>query len=167
MSEEPGPTPEEVAAAARLAHFKTATRERVVSHMHGVGASIINAYPIAEVMSWPIQRAEAMAIIALGETAALALTSEQTIGVAPFLVDMCDGHYGAEADDAVRAQRLWDKAVLVKGKSDVWAALSAFLCGLRARMDDQVAAATSEIALFEIESNVQTELSAFRNQYGV
>ena len=167
MSEEPGPTPEELAAAARLAHYKQMTLERIVSHMNGVGASIVNSYPMAEVQSWTIQKGEAEALHALGQAAVLAMTAAQASAAAPFLTAVCQAHYGAAPDDATAAARLWGKAVEVKANADLWASLSAFVNGLRARAADQIAAAADEAAVYVIESTTQSELSAFRYQYGV
>lgn len=167
MTEEPELTPEQIAAAARLAHNKQVTLERIVSHMNGVGASIVNAYPMAEVQSWTIQKGEAETLHALGEAAVLVMTAVEAAATAPFLMAVCQAHFGPAPDDATRAAQLWGKTSEVKTNADLWAGLSAFVNGLRARAKDQVAAAASEAEVFEIESGTQTELSAFRQQYGV
>ena len=167
MTEEPELTPEQVTAAARLAHYKQVTLERIVSHMNGVGASIVSAYPMAEVQSWTIQKGEAEALHALGEVSVLAMSMAQAANAAPFLVAVCQAHYGPAPDDVTAAARLWGKAVEVKTNADLWAGLSAFVNGLRARAKDLISAAADEAEVFEIESGTQSELSAFRDQYGV
>lgn len=167
MTEEPELTPEQVSATARLVHFKQVTLERIVSHMNGVGASIINAYPMAEVQSWTIQKGEAQALHILGETAVKAMTAAEMSAAAPFLLAVCLAHYGPPVDDATGAQQLWGKTVEVKANADLWASLSAFVNGLRARAKDQIASAIDEAEVFEIESGTQSELSTFRQQYGV
>ncbi|KAG5183308.1 hypothetical protein JKP88DRAFT_290458 [Tribonema minus] len=141
--------------------------ERIVSHMNGVGASIVNAYPMAEVQSWTIQKGEAEALHLLGEPAVLAMTAAEVSAAAPFLVAVCLAHYGPPTDDATGASQLWGKVVEVKTNADLWAGLSAFVNGLRARAKDQIANAVDEAEVFEIESGTQTELSAFRDLYGV
>ena len=162
-----GPTPAEVAAAARLAHSKQVTMERIVSHMSGVGASIVNSYPMAEVQSWALQRSEADIVIEFGEVAVAASTVPVLQQLAPFLVSVCVAQFGPVENDNKRAAQLWAKAHQVKANADLWAGLSAFVNGLRAKAADRIAAAQSEADVFEIESGTQTELSQFRAQYGV
>ena len=174
MSEEPEEPevpvegdPEVAFAQSRLEHYKQTTLERIVSHMNGVGASIVQSYPMAEVQSWTIQKGEAEAVHGIGEAALAAYSAAQMLGVAPFLVNVCNAHHGPAENDATLAAQLWTKAGQVKANADLWAALSAFVNGLRARASDQIDAATSEIEVYEIESATQTELSAFRANYGV
>ena len=159
-------TPEQIAAAALLAHTKQVTRERVVSHMSGVGASIVNRYPMAEVQSWTIQRQEADRVLLTGETATLSMSIGALHAVAPFLVAVCEAQHGA-ATTSERAAQLWAKAGQVKANADAWAGLSAYVNGLRARMEDQMETAASVEEVFTIESSTQTELAAFREANGV
>lgn len=170
MSEEtevPGPTPEEAAAAARLAHFKQVTIERIVSHMNSVGAGIVASYPMAEVQSWTLQKGEANAVIEWGDVATAASTVAVLQQLAPFLFSVCVAQFGPVESDSDRAAQLWAKAHQVKTNADLWASLSAFVNGLRARASDRIAGAASEAEVFEVESSTQTELSGFRQQYGV
>lgn len=160
------PTPEEVAAAELLAKNKVDTMVRIVSHLGGVGAAIYNRYPQVERDSWDIQKVEAEKLAAIGEAGVLSMTLAQMAGEAPFLNAVCDAHYGPAAVVARRTQ-LWGKAVEVKANADLWAALAAFVNGLRARTADRVEAAADAMALFIIESETQTELSVFRDAYGV
>lgn len=168
--EEPTPpTPEELAAmaaAALLEHNKKVTLERIVSHMNGVGSDIVQSYPMAEVRSWTIQRGEAEALVALGEAVVLAMQAAEHSTAAPFLTAVCEAQYGP-ADLATRSTQLWEKAQAVKANADLWAALSAYVNGLRARTDVRIAAALDVAEVYTIESETQTELSAFRAQYGV
>lgn len=165
MSEVPALTPQEIEAQNRLAHNKVVTVERIVSHMNGVGASIVSAYPMAEVQSWTIQKGEAEALHVLGAAAVVAMSAAQASETAPFLVAVCLAQFGPPITDAVLTAQLWEKALEVKANADLWASLSAFVNGLRARASARIAAATSEAEVYEIESGTQSELSAFRNQY--
>jgi hypothetical protein len=168
--EEPGAmTPEEMAAqeaaamaAAMLADAKKTAIERFVSHMNAVGASIVQQYPMAEVQSWPIQKVEAEALLAL-EAPDLPAAS----AVAPFLLSVTEVHFGPAADDAERLAQLQDKAAAVKANADAWAALSAYVNGLRARVSDRIEAAENMDALFVIQSEAATELSEWREAAGV
>lgn len=160
MSDEPIQEP-----APFLPYVKQITVERIVSHMNGVGAGIINSYPMAEVQSWTIQRGEAEAVVALGEAAVLQLTIAQATAAAPFLVSVCAAHHGAPEEAAELAAQLWDKALSVKANADLWAALSAYVNGLRARAADRIEAAADIAEVYTIESEIQTELAAFRAAY--
>jgi len=160
-------TPEEQIALDILNDDKKNTKARLVSHMDGVGISIMSLYPKVEVMSWPIQGPEADVVVALGETATLALDEPGARAIANYLVDTCAAHFGPVETWADRAEQLWAKAVVVKAKSELFLSLSSFVNGLRARADDRVDAATSREQLFIIESEIQTELGAFRTLYGV
>lgn len=159
--------PEEPTPPDFLGHVKQVTMERIVSHMNGVGQSIISQYPMAEVQSWTIQREEAERIVATGELSVLSYTEVQAVSAAPFLVAVCAAQFGPAVPFQVRATQLWAKAVAVKANADLWAALSAFVNGLRARTADQVAAATTQDEVFTIESTTATELAAFRDAYVV
>lgn len=150
-----------------LTHTKQVTRERVVSHMNGVGASVVNYYPMIEEKSWNIQRPEAMAIIALGSEAVGNMDVPALIAVAPFLVDVCAAQFGSILTAPERAAQVWAKALQVQANAVSWAATSAYVNGLRARMEDRLATAETVEEVFVIESEIQGELSAFRNAHGV
>lgn len=165
LPEEPGPSPD--VAESRLDHFKKTTLERIVSHMNGVGAGIVQSYPMAEVQSWTIQKQEAEAVWAVGDAALATMNAAQMQELAPFLSAVCQAHYGDPANNVERAARLWTKVGEVKANADNWSALSAFVNGLRARASDRIAAAETEYEVYEIESETQTELSAFRDAAGV
>lgn len=147
---------------AFLDHTKRITMERVISHMNAVGASIVSSYPMAEVQSWTIQRLEAEAILATTSPSLADVTS-----MTPFLLAVCEAHYGEVVDATDRVSQVLTKAAEVKANADLWAALSAFVNGLRARTSDLIEAATSIEGVFEVESGTASELSAFRTLYGV
>lgn len=160
--ETPPETPEVPPVDPFLGHTKQIVMDRIVSHMNGVGASIIQKYPMAEVQSWPLQKPEAEALLALVEP-----TIEEAVTAAPFLLLVTQAHYGPEADANVRLGQLVQKATEVKANADTWAALSAFVNGLRARASDRIDAATTVDEVFTIESETQSELGTFRNLHGV
>lgn len=162
-------TPEEQAALeaeamanAMLADAKLTARERFVSHLNGVGSSIVANYPMAEVQSWTIQKAEAERLLALASP-----TLAQAAAAAPFLMEVTVIHYGDVATDDERLTQLLTKASEVKANADAWANLSAFVNGLRARTTDRIEAAADQEALFVIQSEAATELSAWRTAAGV
>ena len=159
--------PDEPIASPFLAQTKAMVLARIVSHMDGVGRGIVGSYPMAEVQSWPIQRGEAIILTEMGEETVLLMTEADILETAPFLLDVCTAHYGQPADDTERATRLWAKAVAVKANADTWEALSAFVNGLRARCSDRIGAALDNDEVFTIESETQSELTQFRDQYGV
>ncbi|WEK04569.1 MAG: hypothetical protein P0Y65_20735 [Candidatus Devosia phytovorans] len=167
MPDQNEPTPEELAAADLLARVKQRTRDAIISHMNGIGANIIAQYPMIEEKSWPIQNPESAAVIALGRDAVLAMSEPQLRGVANFLVDVCVAHYGPAEADANLAAQLWAKASAVRANAVPWASMTAYVNGLRARMDDRIAAATTPAEVLSIESEIHAELGAFRNEHGV
>lgn len=162
MSEE-DPIPENPPATPDfLAHIKQVTMERIVSHLNGVGAGIVASYPMAEVQSWTIQRNEAESVLPLVEPAPATV-----LQLAPFLKEVVLAQYGPEEDEAALAAKVIVKAGEVKANADLWAAIAAYVNGLRARVWLLVEAAETTEAVLTIESEAQTELGAFRAQYGV
>ena len=155
------------APAPFLAYVKQITIERLVSHMNGVGAGIVNSYPMAEVQSWAIQRGEAEALFALGQAGVQALSVVQATATAPFLAAVCAAHHGPAENNQQLTVQLWEKAVSVKANADLWTSLSAFVNGLRARGADRIEAATDAAEVYTIESEIQSELSVFRTAHGV
>lgn len=155
----PEPTPEPVDPF--LDHTKRITVERIVSHMNGVGSTIVQQYPMAEVQSWDIQKEEAEALLALTDP-----TAAEVAETAPFLLKVAEAHHGP-AEDTERVSQVVTKAQAVKTNADMWAALAAFVNGLRARASDRIEAASTVDEVFTIESETQTELSAFREANGV
>lgn len=144
---------------AELAFVKQTSIERLISHLNGVGAEIVNRYPMAEVQSWTIQRGEAEAVIAAGEAATLAM--------APFLVMVCESHYGPAEDDAARLAQVHIKAGEVKANADLWAALAAYVNGLRARTQDAIEAAATIPATIEALQLGFSELEVWRANAGI
>lgn len=155
-------TPEVPAVDLFLEHTKRVTLDRMISHMNGVGAAIINRYPMAEVQSWTLQKAEAEALLANATTE---LSDVRLL--APFILKVTEVHYGPVEDDAERVAQAIRKAHTVVANANLWSALSAFVNGLRARAEDRIEAADTLEAVFTIESETQSELSIFRDQYGV
>lgn len=149
-----------------LAHVKRVTMERIISHMNGVGAVVVQSYPMAEVQSWPVQKPEAEAALVFGETAFLAQSAEELSALTPFLLSVAEVQHGA-AEFEERLAQVWAKALAVKANAENWARLSAYVNGLRARAQDRVDAAESEVEVYTIESETATELEAFRSAAGI
>lgn len=168
MSEEdntPMPTPEEQAAAEDLASAKRKVMAGLVSHLSGIGAELVSQFPEPERLTWPYQRPEALALVAAGEAAVLAYSDEQARSIAPFLMDVCDIHYGPAESDPARMAQLWLKANEVHALSTTFLAVGAFVNGLRARGSDQVEAATTTGAVFQLERDIAAEIGVFRAQH--
>lgn len=149
-----------------LDHVKYITMQRIVSHMNGVGASVVQAYPMAEVESWPLQKMEADAAIAMGETPFKAQTLLDAALVTPYLMKVTETHFG-EAQLVARLDQLWGKVLAVKANAEAWATLSAFVNGLRARAQDRINAAASDDEVYTIERETFTELEIFRATAGI
>ena len=141
-----------------LDDVKRVNVERLISHLNGVGASIVQSYPMAEVQSWTIQRAEANAIVSAGSAATLAL--------APFLTLVCEAQHGT-ATGAARLAQVKTKAAEVKANADLWAALSAYVNGLRARTQDVIEAAETENAAHAALHAAFAELETWRTSVGI
>jgi len=162
MSEE-NPIPENSPETPNfLGHIKQITMERFISHLNGVGAGIVSSYPMAEVQSWTIQRNEAESVLPLVEPA-----STTVLQLAPFLKEVVLAQYGLEEDEAVLAGLVLAKAGEVKANADRWAAIAAYVNGLRARVLLLLDAAETTETVLTIESEAQTELSNFRTLYEV
>lgn len=149
-----------------LEHVKSITMQRIVSHMNGVGASVIQAYPMAEVASWPVQKMEADTAIAMGEALFKAQTLPEATSLTPFLMKVTDIHFG-EAQLTDRMNQLWAKVLAVNANAEAWAALSAFVNGLRARAQDRINSAASDDEVYTIESETFSELESFRTAVGI
>ena len=141
-----------------LAFVKKTNIERLISHLNGIGASIVQSYPMAEVQSWTIQREEANTVIAAGASATLAM--------APFLVLVCEAHHGSSTG-AARLAQVKAKAAEVKANADLWAALSAYVNGLRARTQDVIEAAETENAAHAALHAAFAELETWRTSVGI
>lgn len=141
-----------------LDFVKKSNIEKLISHLNGVGASIVQSYPMAEVQSWTIQRNEAIAVIAAGSSA--------TLSMAPFLQMVCEAHYGS-ASGSTRLAQVKTKAAEVKANADLWAGLAAYVNGLRARTRDAINAATTEAGAHAILHNAFSELEEWRATNGV
>ncbi|MHA6692420.1 hypothetical protein [Devosia sp. A449] len=123
---------------------------------------MLKEYPTAEVQSWTIQKQEAEAVIAGGEAATHGASMTGLSSIASFLVSVCEAHRGEVSTDAERGAQLWVKAAAIKANAGAWAGLSAYVNGLRARMEDRLALAQTVSDLLVIESENQAELGAFR-----
>lgn len=141
-----------------LGYTKQTSIERLVSHLNGVGASIINAYPMAEVQSWTLQRAEALTVISVDPVGAHL--------VAPFITKVCEAHFGPATPEE-RAQQIVTKAGQILANAEVWAALSAYVNGLRARAQDQIEGAGTAAEVNTVLHEVFQELEQFRQTYGI
>lgn len=161
MTDPVEPTTPEEPINPYLAHVKHITMERIVSHMNGVGSNIKSRYPVLEQDTWTIQKIEAEAVLPLVEPEPGAV-----LAAAPLLTKVCVWHYG-EADDATRAEQVLAKAAIAVGLSAFFLEVAAFVNGLRARAADRIADAATENEVYEIESETQSELGAFRSQFGV
>jgi hypothetical protein len=117
--------------ALDLETHRAAAMRSIVSHINTITSSALTAYPAAEVESWPIQKAEAEAVLA-AET--------PTLAMAPFLTGVCQAQFGP-ADDAARLAQLIEKAQAVKANADVWGNMAAYVNGLRARTQMAIMAA--------------------------
>ncbi len=96
----------------------------VVAAIDQATADIIQAYPTVERLGWDAKAAEAIAVLAAGEGA--------TLAIAPLLTAECIAEYGA-ADDATRLTQLGAKAQTVLDKAAAWGQLMATLSGLRGK----------------------------------
>ena len=139
-----------------LAHIRHTSNERFLSVLNAAGSVLLTAYPQGEVETWPIQKAEAEALLAAPEPA---------FNLAPFLTAVCAAQFG-EATDEERLDQLIEKATIVKGHSDRWLAFAAFANGLRARVQIQFENATSQNEIIEILMNGTTELEDYRRDAG-
>lgn len=152
------PSPDQQIAADNLNYAKQEAGQRLIVFLNGVTTNLLARYPIAEVQSWTIQRSEAVALEAAGAGAAVTM--------APLLTKVCEFHYGP-ANGPTRLTQVLAKAQVVRGKSDAWEVVGAFVNGLRARTEDQLDAAQTPVEALEIIQGAMAEANAFRAQAGI
>lgn len=141
-----------------LVDIKKNNIERLVSHLNSVGAVIVAQYPMAEVQSWTLQKNEAETIIKAGNSSMPSM--------APFLTKVCLAQFGPSAElDVIRQVR--EKAIQVKNNSDTWTALSAYVNGLRARVQNNIEMSTTESEAHIFLRDAFTELEAFRRLHNI
>lgn len=138
------------------AHHANAMRA-IVAHINIITNSALTAYPAAEVESWPIQKVEAETILA-AETPALTM--------APFLAGVCQAQFGP-ADDETRLDQVIEKAGAVKANADAWAAMAAYVNGLRARTQLAILAADDVAGIDAALSAGVAEGDAFKDANGL
>jgi len=146
-----------VEPAADLEAHRSSAMRRIVDHINVVTQSALTAYPAAEVESWPIQKVEAETILA----AAL-----PTLTMAPFLVGVCQAQFGP-ADDAARLDQVLEKAGAVKSNADSWAAMAAYVNGLRARTQLAILGAEDVAGIDAALAAGVAEGEAFKEAHGL
>lgn len=136
---------------------RAAAMRSIVDHINIITASALTAYPAAEVESWPIQKAEAETILA---------TDPPTLAMAPFLVGVCMAQFGP-ADDDTRLAQVIEKAGAVKENADTWAAMAAYVNGLRARTQLAILGAADVAGIEAALAAGVAEGDAFREANGL
>lgn len=135
-----------------LEAHRSAAMRAIVDHINVITASALTAYPAAEVESWPIQKAEAETILA---------ADPPTLAMAPFLLGVCQAQFGP-ADDETRLAQVIEKAGAVKENADTWAAMAAYVNGLRARTQLAILGATDVAGVDAALAAGVTEGDAFK-----
>ena len=144
---------------AYLDYTKKTSVERFISVLDGVGSSIVHRYPSSEVQSWTLQKTEAEKFLATP-------VAQRTVGTAPFIAQVCRAHHGY-VNDATLLQQIADKSVIILANAELWAMITAYVNGFRAKVEDLIEAATTEDEVLSILHQSITELEQFRNQYSV
>jgi hypothetical protein len=142
-----------------LNYTKQTNIDRLINHLNSVGMSIISAYPMAEVHSWDIQKAEAEKVVAAGNSS--------TLEMAPFLTMVCEVQFGPVENDIQRFAQVREKAAQVKANADAWASLSAYVNGLRARTQALIEEADTESDTHRILHEAISELEQFRAAHNI
>jgi len=140
-----------------LAHVFLTENRRFLDQINSAGDAIINLYPQVEVLSWPIQKAEVERLMA---------SDQPSLTMVPFLTQVCAAQFGAASDEERLAQ-VMTKAEAVNTNANNWAAVAAYLGGLRARTQDRYDLATTAVEILNITVEATMELEEFRRNAGI
>lgn len=149
-------SPGTVTTTGSLEEHRAWAMKAIVDYINEATNATLTQYPAAEVESWPIQLAEANAV----------LKGPPSLDKAPFLVNVCAVQFGP-ANNATRLEQLVEKAHAVKTNADAWAGLAAYVNGLRARVQLSLMYAST---IEEIDAAIQAGLAegeSFREAHGL
>lgn len=144
------------------AEFLDQTKEQqgtvLIQHLNSLTARALQIYPEAEKESWPLQKIEAAIVLDAGDNA--------TLEMAPLITRVCYYHHG-ESDDESRLAQVKVKAAAINVNAVNWSEVVAFVNGTRARVQDEIAAATTIGEVLNIMNNMRLTVDAFRMAAGI
>lgn len=140
---------------AYLHDTRLQAEQRLTTYINGLVFQATSSYPDGEVESWPIQKAEAEAFLALGNKA--------TLNDAPMITRICLYQYG-ESDRASALAQVTAKAEAIAEKAAARSELLAFVVGLRARIKTEIEAQTTIDGVAKVTHDAITAIEEFRTK---